>query len=241
MRVPVWAYDLACGFWQTLGADERFPRELARLWVYPLTVQRLPGLTIASAQAWLATVAAGIDLGPDRPLHGCLVCMRGEATVFIDSDDARDEQRYTLAHEIAHFLRDVWRPRQRVERLLGPAADDVCDGVRAQTPEERLAAVLDGVPLALHVHLLPRDADGEPATVAIADAEDAADVLALELLAPAAHLAQAGADGWTTDALIDRLTRVYGLPCREAVRYAARLRPSPRRPNGWVQALRASV
>jgi hypothetical protein len=174
-------------------------------------------------------------------LCGCLAAAQGHAFVFIEADDPPDEQRFTLAHELAHFLRDVWRPRRRVERILGPARVDVYDARRPATPEERLAAALEEVDLAVRVHLLPRDAEGRPATEAGAEAEDAADVPAIELLAPAVHLAQAGAAAWPARELIERLTSAYGLPRREAERYVERLRPPAPRPDEWLQALRASL
>ena len=47
----------------------------------------------------------------DRPLRACLVCRRGAGFVFLDGGDDEAEQRFSLAHELAHFLRDYWRPR----------------------------------------------------------------------------------------------------------------------------------
>jgi hypothetical protein len=236
--VPVWAYDLACGFWRTLGAEEGFPRTFDQVWMLPVTVTRLPGLTLSSVRAWLAAVGVRVEARPDRALCGCMVAARGSAFVFVDAEDAADEQRYTLAHELAHYLRDVWRPRERVERLLGPAGTEVWDGERMPTQEERLAAAIEGVDLAVRVQFLTRDGEGRPATASIAMAEESADVLAFELLAPAARLAADGEARWMKEELIERLRGEYGLPRREAMRYAERLRPVPRRVEGWVTALR---
>jgi hypothetical protein len=241
--VPVWAYDLASGFWRTVGVEEGFPRTLeAPLETgYDVTVKRLPGLTLASIRDWLAPLGIVVGETPDRRLCGCLAAARGSAFIFVDGDDVADEQRYTLAHELAHFIRDVWQPRQRVERMLGKVGTEVCDGDRAATQDERIAATLEGLGLSVQVHLLPRDAAGRPSTAAIADHEECADVLAFELLAPVAHLAQAGALGWSDSELLHRLVSVYGLPPRDAARYVDRLRPRARRPDGWLQALQKSV
>jgi IrrE N-terminal-like domain len=241
VRVAVWAYHLAHEFWNTLGVEEGFPREFEHASAYPLTVKRLPGLTFGAIGAWLKRVEIVVNANPDRPLCGCLVATRGQAFLFVDAGDSADEQRFSLAHELAHFLRDVWRPRERVVRVLGAAAAEVCDDRRGATREERVSAALEGVDLGIQVHLLPRDADGRPATDAIADAEDCADLLAFELLAPAAHLAQSGADALPAGELITRLATEYGLPRREAARYVAWLRPPAPQPDRWLRALRAPV
>jgi Zn-dependent peptidase ImmA (M78 family) len=241
MRVPVWAYDLARGFWDAVGEEEGFPRELedAIESAYPLTVKRLARLTLGSLREWLESLGIPVNSSPDRPLCGFLAANRGSAILFVDANDAPDEQRYSLAHELAHFLRDVWRPRQRIGRVLGEAGKSVSDGCRPASQDERLAAALEGIDLAVHVHLLPRDADGRPATAVIADAEESADVLAFELLAPATHLA-GRAVSWSTKELVNHLCIDYGMPRREAARYAERLRPPAPRPDAWLEALRAS-
>jgi hypothetical protein len=243
VKVPVWAYDLACAFWARAGAQPSFPRELEGAFesAFDVTVKRLPALTLGSIRAWLAPLGIVVQAKGDRALCGCLAAAHGSAFVFIDSDDSVDEQRYTLAHELAHYLRDIWQPRQHAERILGSAATKVCDGDRAPTMDQRLAAALDGISLAFHVHLWERGPDGQPASEAIEDHENCADILALELLVPAAHLGQRGAGAWSEDELLDRLMNDYGLPRREARRYASRLRPQPERPERWLEELRAAL
>ena len=97
-----------------------------------------------------------------------------------------EEQRLTIAHEVAHFLADYLLPRQRVLQALGAHMAEVLDGLRRPTPAERAAAILSHIRLGAHIHLLPRlgiDADDD---WAVAHAEDRADHLALELVAPQA-------------------------------------------------------
>lgn len=241
MKVPLWAYDLANGFWEAVGKDEEFPRELEQSieLAFPLSVKRFPRLTIGCVRDWLEPLGILVDAFPDRQLCGCLAASRGSAILFIDASDGPAEQHYTLAHELAHFLRDVWRPRQRLVRVLGDAGSAIADGRRA-TPDERLAAVLEGVELDVHVHLLARDAEGRAATAEIGDAEESADVLAFELLAPAAHLTSR-AEFWSDEELFDHLVSDYGFPRTEARRYALRLRPPAPRPDAWIQSLRATL
>jgi hypothetical protein len=234
---------LASAFWRAVGTEEGFPRELETSFekAHCVTVKRLGGLTLGSVQAWLAPLGIAVTATPDRALCGCLVARGEQAFAFVDADDPADVQRYTLAHELAHFLRDCWLPRQRMQRLLGPSGTGIFDGDRLATQDERLAAALEGVELVIQVQLWPRRSDGAPANAAIGDAETAADVLAFEILAPAAHLAQRGAGGWSETVLIDRLTNEYGLPRLEAARYAGQLRPRPAQPDDWLKELGTSA
>jgi hypothetical protein len=191
----------------------------------PLGIVQLPALRAASLRAWLARrgLSGLADVG-DRPLRAGLVALAGHGLVFLDGTDPPDERRFSLAHEVAHFLADYWWPRQRAARQLGPACLEVLDGLRRPTRAERIDAVLAGAALGTHVHLMERTPDGHPAGAALAEAERFADALALELLAPAELAAQvepAGPD--PAGCLRER----FGLPLPLARAYADRLWPGP--------------
>ena len=119
---------------------------LLSFWALPLAVVKLPRLGLADLRSWLRD--RGIDICPDlrhRPLRACLVARAGQGFVFVDGADPYDEQRLSLAHEIAHYLRDYWIPRERALAALGDDIADVLDGRRQPSTEERLAGVLRGV------------------------------------------------------------------------------------------------
>jgi hypothetical protein len=160
--------------------------------------------------------------GADRRLHGLLFSRRGGAFLFVEEEDDPAERRFTLAHELAHYLRDSWRPRRRARELLGEVILQVLDGDRPALPEERLEAVLRGVRVGHHTHFLARDERGR-ARGAEAEAEAAADRLAYELLAPADVVLRAGDRDPVS--LARRLRDEFGLPGDQAGRYAARLCP----------------
>jgi len=101
--------------------------------------------------------------------------------MFVCGGDGLNEQRLTVAHETAHFLKHYLIPRERVVRAMGEAITAVLDGDRKATMEERVAGVLSGVRVGAHVHLLPRH---EVEEGRVAKAEDDADDLGLELVAP---------------------------------------------------------
>jgi hypothetical protein len=231
VNVPVWAASLAADFWRDVNEADRFPRDLRSSIprALPLSIFLLADLSLLRIQEWLMENEIVCELGtPDRRLRAGLVAWVGHGIAFVDGRDADDEQRFSLAHELAHFLRDYWRPRSQVESRLGAAALEVVDGWRAATAEERFQSILHFAPMGFRVHLMDRDVDGKPATHAIATAEEDADRLACELLAPAEHVL-ANVPKWQDrESLQDALVRTYGFPPTQALRYAAILLPPTR-------------
>ncbi len=220
-------------FWRRAGGPESFPRSLesAVAWALPLAVVKLPRLGLRELREWLA--ARGIPFrlnATDRRLRACVLARAGRGVVFLDGTDSEDELRLSLAHELAHFLCDYLEPRMRATAVLGATAREVLDGLRAPTPAERLTSVLGGVELAGYTRLMERSPDGDVVRLEILDAEDRADRLALELLAPrAAVLARLEARGvqWressAADLAGDVLRREFGLPDSAATQYGRML------------------
>ena len=224
MSPPVWVLDLAERFWAVAGSPPPVPRDLEgpATAALPIRVVRLVDLTLDTVRAWLGRAGVRCPTGePDRTLRACLVARAGFGFVFLDAADSLDEQRFSLAHEIAHFLRDYDAVRRAAVRAAGPARSPSLMGCARLTVAERVASVVRAVPLVAHVHLLGRDDTGRPQSQAEREAEGAADRLAFELLAPAAMLPRADA-AILRSLLADR----FGLPTSAAVAYAAVLGPS---------------
>jgi hypothetical protein len=182
---------LAAELWSDAGGSDGYPRDpepLIGLYL-PVSVVDLHNLSCGTLARWAernglpAVVAA-----PDRRLRGCLLAYGGEAFLIVDPDDPPEQRRVTIAHEIGHYLIEIWEPRRRVRRTLGEGTLPVLDGVRPPTFAERLQAILAGASLEPHVHLMAREEDGSISCVRVAAAECAADRFALELLAPRATL-----------------------------------------------------
>ena len=152
-----------------------------------------------------------------------------------------DEQCFTLAHELAHFLRDYRRPRQLAVQHLGLQALEVLDGQRPATPGERLGALLGKAPLGFHVHLMDRGEQRRPVDWQSVDAEASADCLACELLAPAEHVYANRAGHETRTSLENRLVQHYGLPAAQARQYARQLLGAQQPVEPWLVALRESL
>jgi hypothetical protein len=160
----------------------------------------------------------------DRGLHACLLAWRGWGFVFLDGSDPEDEQRLSLAHELAHFLRHYWQPRALARRRFGDTVLEVLDGLRPPTAAEGVAALLASVPLGFHLHLLDHDPEAGLSSGTIPAAEQEADRLAYELLAPAEEVARCAGDR-RGEALADLLRTDFGLPADHALLYADLLVP----------------
>jgi hypothetical protein len=226
MSVPVWCADLAARFWAAAGSPPPFPRDLgdAATGALPLSVIDEPSLSVAAVSRWFAATGIRVPLDePDRPLRGCLVAWRGVGFAFVEALDDAAERRFSLAHELGHFLRDYWHPRETAVARLGTRVVEVLDGHRPPTRDERLHAILRNVPVGPFTHLLRRDESGRPLSLAERQAESAADRLAFELLAPVAALGDIGRPA----KLVERLVCEFGLPRAPAGRYAALLVPQP--------------
>ncbi|MGE0541674.1 MAG: ImmA/IrrE family metallo-endopeptidase [Dehalococcoidia bacterium] len=220
---------LADEFWTGVGGSPDFPRDpepLIPLYV-PVKVEPVPNLSCAAIAAWAAAhPALVVEALPDRPLRGCLITHAGRALLLVDPADPPDQRRFTIAHELGHFLVEVSEPRRRVRDSVGAGALEVLDGLRLPTVEERIHAVLAGAPLAAQVHLMARKEDGSIGCPRVADAECAADRFALELLAPVVSLRPSvlplaslpRQQRWRI--ITARLTQYHGLPQIVASGYA---------------------
>lgn len=232
MTVPYWVLDLAEKFWEAAGTREPFPRGLRRpvARALPMVVILLPRLRLHDVRDWLLRHDIGLQHAVDsRPLRACLLARDGWGYVFLDGSDPEDEQRLSLAHELSHFLRHYWQPRLLVASRVGNAAIDVLDGLRAPTNEEKILAVLAGVSLGFHVHLMERDQHGRVTSDVVALAERDADHLAYELLAPESEVfarADARGDARNRGEVAELLQRDFGIPKCHAACYARLLVPT---------------
>jgi hypothetical protein len=155
------------------------------------------------------------------------VAYRGFGAVFVDGSDPEDERRFTLAHEVSHFLLDYHLPRHTAQQRLGRDILDVLDGLRSPTVDERVDGLLSLVSVTPHTHLLEQKGDGSFARSEVWRAETRADQLAVEILAPfqavCSDLVVAGSDRTYSACLASAcrlLAEGYGLPEAIARSYA---------------------
>jgi Zn-dependent peptidase ImmA (M78 family) len=167
-----------------------FPRELADEVEISLPVYlvKLPGLTTAQVRDWLEQRSIRVG-APDknRRIHGCMVAEHEHGFIFWDSQDSAEVQRFTLAHEVAHFVLDYLLPRMKALTALGETIGPVLDGKREPNIVEGLSAMLKRIPLA-QIKLMDRGPSGTICVGKVNASEHRADRLAFELLAPAARV-----------------------------------------------------
>lgn len=224
----VYIENIAQGFWLLVDGPPNYPRDMqdAITFTLPLEIHGVAKLRVSNIVVWAQRAAIAHNIsGKDRDLHGCLLAQRGIGVIFYDTNDTPDEQRVTLAHELAHFLVDYDAPRKRAIAIFGPAILPVLDGDRSPTIAERLHAALSTTHLGTMCHVMERPDEGIPSTDVL-DIEDRADRLALELLAPASllqeQMRQSSLHGFRTRLafLTQHLLATHGLPERIASSYA---------------------
>lgn len=179
-----------------------------------------------------------------RDLYGCLIAHRGHGFIFVSETDAAEEQRLTIAHEVAHFLLDYLMPRRQVTQALGAEMVEVLDGMRPPTPAERAAAILSHIRLGAHLHLLPRPGREASEDLGVVYAEDRADRLALELVAPRQRIhgvleALSVRQACTQDAARTALATYFGLPA--SAFHLTIQRVVRRSPMSFVEDMRAGL
>ena len=195
-------------FWALAGTTPSYPCDIKTVitLTLPLELYSVAGLRVKDVLDWAERIRLNCLIrGRDRRLHGCLIADRGKGTIFFDTRDHENEQRFTLAHELAHFLLDYQAPRQRALTIFGETILPVIDGDRPPALAERLHAVLSTVHLGVMSHLMERPDEGLPSDTVI-DVEDRANRLALELLAPALPLQKLMEQATTPRGFNTRLT-----------------------------------
>ncbi len=227
--MDAWVERTALRFWEQSGEPDAFPRnmEVAVSMALPITIAKLPKLGALSAEQWFANRGTRVCWGQrDRPLRAVLFATDGDGFILLDGTDSPEEQRYSLAHETAHFLVEYQQPRARVVAALGRDVVDVLDGRRRATHAEAIDGVLAGVDVGPHLHAMARGVDGIDAGE-IAESEQRADALALELLAPrdlATDLLCALGTSRDLVAAAEQCSMAFGLPRDISMRYVRKLR-----------------
>lgn len=228
--IEAWIDRTATDFWVQIGSELPFPRNLEMVISsgLPINYIALPKLDVMRIEQWFRERQAPYRLlCQNRSLCGCIVAMRGQGFLFVDQRDSEAERRFTIAHEIAHFLLDYLIPREKILTIFGNSIQPVLDGERAPTRLESIDAVLSKINFGIYIDMMPRSAQGGIEQGMILRSEDNADQLAFELLAPADHVLnqpiviQAKLPFERTQLISSLLMTQYGLPKPLALRYSA--------------------
>lgn len=174
-------------FWRTSGLKLVCPRPIedAVIRNFPISIVKLKSITYESLNGWLANRnLAGVLPHFNGSLLGGIFAFKGDALLFVDASLPSYEMRYTIAHEVGHFMFDYYYKRQKAKSTVGEKAEEILDGTRRATLGERVDALFLGVDLRPYYHLLAEENCISITRGQIETAEDNADYLADELIAP---------------------------------------------------------
>lgn len=233
-------------FWSRGGESESFPRTLERAvqFAFPITIIKLPRLQLSQIEIWFARRNTKYQFGcVSRAVRGCLIAYGGKGFIFIDSTDPPDEQRFTLSHEVSHFLVEYWIPRQKAISKFGSNITEVLDGHRKPSIEQRIHSILGNIQLGVYSELMTRADSAESDQTDIWDAESRADRIAMALLAPPQTVIE------KTDISpakyadrIQNITKVltdeFGLPVSIATLYGSELLTLVGKEKSWSENFR---
>jgi hypothetical protein len=233
-------------FWQQCGEPEPFPRTLEKSvsLALPVAIVKLPRLKLHIIESWLARCGVPYSFNcRSRSVRGCLIAYGGHGTIFIDGTDRDDEQRFTIAHELGHFMSDYLIVRETAISKFGELITDVLDGLRRPTVTERVHAALASTSLVIYTNLMERDEKSNSTHPGVWKIEDRADRIALALLAPPEDVISStdiSADNFQQRhrAMMSVLCERFGLPVQIADTYAWSLLENVGRGPSWAETLR---
>jgi hypothetical protein len=228
---------IARAFWRDVGYEAEFARDLSIpiFETLPLGITGLPRLTVHGVSAWLEQHGGPcLSANRNRPLRGCLVAHKGHGMIFIEGLLPAEEKRITIAHELAHFLHHYLRPRAAAARRLGLKILEVLDGDRPPTLQEQVAGALRNVETGRYEDLINRHGPEQAPSARQLHRENEADMIALELLAPADLVRRTTPAGRVR---VESLVGIFGLPYWAAEIWASYLDSATARVDPVVHRL----
>lgn len=174
-------------FWTDSGLKSDYPRKIeeAVLRNFPISIVKIETLAYEPLKCWFEERELFNVLPTfSGNLLGAIFAFKGNALLFVEATLPSQELRYTIAHEVGHFLFDYHFKRKRVQETVGVNAEEILDGTRVASLGERVDAILLGVDLKPYYHLLAEQKCISISRGQIESAEDNADFLADELIAP---------------------------------------------------------
>ena len=178
-------------FWKRVGGRFDYPADIAYAATCALDVyvDEVAGLTPVSAAAHIGRGGPRLPDGADeRSLHGCVIVGRSGAAILVEKSDDEAEKRFTIAHEVSHYVLEVKQRHERATDRLGREFADTLHGLREATQTERIDAWLNNTRSEAFAHFMDRAPGGRYGCSRMLEAECRADDLALEILAPRSEL-----------------------------------------------------
>ena len=216
-------------FWRRAGGRFSYPADIAyaAMCALDVYVEEVAGLTPVRAAAYVGREGLWILDGADeRSLHGCVIIGRSGAAILVEKNEDEAEKRFTVAHEVSHYILEVKQRHNRAADVMGQEFTDTLYGLREATPTERIDAWLNNTHSDALAHFMDRAPGGGYGCSRTLEAECVADDLALEILAPRSELMAAISSVGFSESLkaARRISEGrFGLPEGVAERYASRI------------------
>jgi len=179
--------NIAKEFWRLAGGVQKWPCDIERAVsiLTPLNIVSLSDLSLKKIKEWFNNRGISFDIDySDRMLHGFISVHKNFGFIFINGTDSESERRYTVSHEVSHYIIDYKLPRERVVNVYGKGIEEVLDGYREPTVEERVESILNSISIKPYTHILEKEGNGTFEKYNNWMSERDADALAVELLAP---------------------------------------------------------
>jgi hypothetical protein len=180
--------QVAEDFWKPIPSYRTFPVDIERAIAFsnlPLHIDLIPILDIDHVNQWIQSNGFPARIDKENcALHGFLLAREGHGIIFVNGTDKQEERRFTIAHELAHFLFDYHLPRINYLRLYGDSILEILDGKRLPTIEERLTFIVSELPSPFFTHALDITGITAYERSQICSIEWQTDTLAFEILAP---------------------------------------------------------
>lgn len=219
-------------FWKRAGGRPLPPVDIgyAATCALAIGIRPITGLTTSTAVGHLESI--GIECAGDvneHELHGCIAVGPRGAMILVEMRDDEAQRRFTIAHEVSHYILEVHRHHKRAAQRMGRDYVDILYGSREAAPTERIDAWLNNVRSSAITHFMDRDPSGRYGCGETLEAECVADRLALETLAPRAEMVRVASDCGKMPFrdLVDATRRIaeqrFGLPGAVAAPYAGRI------------------
>ena len=109
-------------FWKRAGGRSGFPADIsyAATCALDVYVDEVANLTPVSAAAYVGREGPWLlDRAEERSLHGCVIVSRSGGAILVEKSDDEAEKRFTIAHEVSHYILEVKRHHERASARMG--------------------------------------------------------------------------------------------------------------------------
>lgn len=184
--------QLASEFWSRAAIEPNYPidniiLEQAILLSCPLSIVKINKLNFYAIFSWLnqnGFTSASNHFDVNCSLFGLLFVNKGKGFIFIDGSVSSQEQLFTLAHEVSHYILDYEQHKLQLVRTLGDDGIEILNSSREPYHHEYFKGIISGVDVKPYIHLIEKETSDTWEKMGIGKVENSADLFAMELLAP---------------------------------------------------------